>query len=56
MMYFPGIYLVGQADQRHTINGKMLEVVIGLQLYGLVWRLTLLDHIDKGNYVLTNNG
>ena len=55
-MYFPGIYLVGQAAQRNAINGQLFKVVIGLRLYGVVWFHTLPDHIDQGNSILTNNG
>ena len=55
-MYFPGICLAGQAGQRHESNGQLLEVAIGLQLYGVFWCLRIPDHTAEGNSVLTNNG
>ena len=55
-MYFPVIYLVGQAGQRRAINGQLFEVVIGLRIYGVVWCRTIPDHIAEGNSVLTKNG
>ena len=55
LMYFPGICLVDQAGQWNAISGKLFEVVIGLQIYGVVWCRKLTDQIAEGNYTLTKN-
>ena len=55
-MHFTSIYLVGQSGQRRAINQKMIEVVIGLKLYGVVCCLRLYNCISEGNSVLTKNG
>ena len=56
MVYFTGIFIVVQSGQRHTSNGQLFEVIIGLRLYGIVWCRKLPDHIDEGDYILTKNG
>ena len=55
-MYFPGICLVGQAGQRNSIIGQLYEVVIWLELYGVVWCRTVPDKIAYDIYILKNNG
>ena len=54
-MYFPGVCIFGQDGQWHIINQQLLEVVIGLRLYGVVCCLRIPDYIAEGNSLLTNN-